>query len=252
MNLFSKPKTEQNPDTRLEKAMEKAKKHRLKTDEELLQALDIKRRQYWLSHFKYSLGFLGVASVGIYWAYTGAPAENKEFFWANLKSVAFLIGPVLGIIFLAMALLSWREPRRFYWAKLALKQQDYENRALTGLLAPGWGQSLAPVEPSSWHWRDISQKIQAFPDLAVVWAQWLLGNKPIRGMDVEVLSNVIQAHSEAKDWRVHQESVKNEQAQGRKEALEALPSTLVTQVRSQHLDGVLSSDVPNNRPKVRL
>lgn len=229
-----------------EQAVQKAQQHLLQTDDELLETLQTRLGK--LNHEKRQVRAWSII-IGTILAGLMCVGSWQQSTWGFVP--LFLL-----VVFTALLIVLHRANRDIHaqlqMAIQALTHQDYNDQQLKRALN-AWQGDLSPLSSQKIHYVDsISEKAAAHPVLGPLWAQWLLGKKPIRSLDFEIFRDALDAERHLQEWQQERAKGETDQAEFRQHALELLPAELVNQVRAEQLTKRLPDAAPQSTSRERF
>lgn len=228
-----------------EQAVQKAQKHLLQTDDDLLKTLQARLVEFNQGKrqeraWSIVIGMTLVALIGIgLW---------QQSTWGY--------APLFLLVIFSAVLIALRRANNTLHIQVAgaieaLKRQDYNDQHLKRELDT-WRGELSPLSSQKIHYAYmVSERAAAHPVLGPLWAQWMLEEKPIRHLDFEIFRDALDAERDLEEWRQEKAKGETDQAAFRQHALELLPSDLVNQVRAEQLTKRLpdAATQPNSRER---
>lgn len=229
-----------------EQAVQKAQQHLLQTDDELLETLRIRlgkrnheKRQERAWSIVIGMTLVVLMGVGLW--------QRSTWGYAPL----FLL-VILSAVLIALRRANHAQHAQLQTAIDALKRQDYNDDHLKRELE-AWRGELSPLSSQKIHYADmVAEKAAAHAVLGPLWAQWLLGEKPIRHLDFEIFRDALDAERDLEEWRQEKAKGETDQAAFRQHALELLPAKLVNQVRAEQLTKRLPEAAPQSNSRERF
>ena len=235
-----------SPPQKAAAALEQLRAHRLRDDAELISELEAHQEKSRRAFVQALSGgvFLVVALLA---GALGFIPPGPGRFAVLCLSVIAGAGTVLVV---SRHLHAWKNVSQ---AQAQLRQGKYNDYRFPKLL--GSEYSLEPIDTSK-GWFGLSSEVSDFPELARIWASWLVSDKTLRSDDCHRLREAVSLMRDAEKWEkqqlIEQETGQDAQAQFRASALNQLAPEVVAQVKQERLEGLLEPGVAPARPKARM